>query len=156
MSDGVSVYPTHKRQQRGAHSAHNALSCECNSAVESRFSKPMVVGSNPIVRFCSFMRLLPLIVRWTCIDHETAFIVRLCNGSTRGSGSLCPSSNLGRTTWLCTQVATRADCKSADIVFGGSSPSATICHLSTAAVHRICNARVMSSNLIGGFHGPIV
>ena len=25
--------------------------CECNSAVESRFSKPMVVGSNPIVRF---------------------------------------------------------------------------------------------------------
>lgn len=24
---------------------------ECNSAVESRFSKPMVVGSNPIVRF---------------------------------------------------------------------------------------------------------
>ena len=42
------------------------------------------------------------------------------------------------------------------IDFGGSSPSATICHLSTAAVHRICNARVMSSNLIGGFHGPIV
>ena len=27
------------------------LACECNSAVESRFSKPMVVGSNPIVRF---------------------------------------------------------------------------------------------------------
>lgn len=113
-------------------------------------------GSSPSLRFCNLMRLLPFNARWTCNGHEIAFIVRLCNGSTRDSGSLCPSSNLGRTTWLCTQVATRADCKSADIVFGGSSPSATICHLSTAAVHRICNARVMSSNLIGGFLGPIV
>lgn len=28
----------------------NLDTCECNSAVESRFSKPMVVGSNPIIR----------------------------------------------------------------------------------------------------------
>ena len=29
------------------------LACECNSAAESRFSKPMVEGSSPFVRFAS-------------------------------------------------------------------------------------------------------
>lgn len=48
---------------------------------------------------------------------------------------------------LCTQAATRADCKSADIVFGGSSPSATIDGIWLSLVERLLwEQKVVGSN----------
>ena len=71
------------------------------------------------------------------------------NGSVIGSNPIRP-------VWLCTQAATRRDCKSLVLDFGGSSPSATTSHFSTEVVRHICNVNVVSSNLTSGFHGLVV
>lgn len=42
--------PTYNRFNKGQH-LDGAFGCECNSTVEFWFSKPIVTGSNPVIRF---------------------------------------------------------------------------------------------------------
>ena len=82
-----------------------------------RFTKPPMVletirGFESFsVRFWKVVRVvegaaLEMLCARKCTvgSNPTSSVVRSCNGSTRDSGSLCPSSNLGRTIRLCTQV----------------------------------------------------
>lgn len=49
----IGVVGTTERMTARGFDSPRLHSRECNSAVESRFSKPMVEGSNPFVRFMS-------------------------------------------------------------------------------------------------------
>jgi hypothetical protein len=81
---------------------------------------------------------------------STTVVQSAVNGSVTGSNPVRPVG-------LCTQAATRRVCKTlVNRLRGFESLRNHFSHLSTVVVHRICNARVMSSNLIDGFHGPVV